>query len=347
VSDQVRVGVIGLGMVSGPHLDGYEQADGATLAAVCDADLDKTERVAEQRGIPGTTDYREILSNPEIDAVALLLPHPLHHPVAREALESGKHVCVEKPLTVTEGQAIDLIELAAERELTLTCAENTRFVAAYEKLAEMVHAGELGQIRMVHGFIPDQILGEWEMVDDPTQTWKREPHGCGAIIDCAPHMLELLIWLFGEVAQLQTFSYNWVPEIELENHAVIAGRMRSGPLFSIELCSLTEYPRGERVEVYGSDGTVIIDQVLDPPMVIYRDDRDAHGTPVGDITYDLKGWKPHSIRATALDFISAIRGERAPAISAHEFRYVVRLVELAYQSRDRGGVPVDAAPGLG
>ena len=63
----------------------------------------------------------------------------------------------------------------------------------------------------VRGFIADQILDEWADVDDTTQAWKREPCGCGAIMDCAPHMLDLLTWYFGEVERLQAFTQGGCP----------------------------------------------------------------------------------------------------------------------------------------
>ena len=218
-----------------------------------------------------------MLADPEVDAVALLLPHQIHHETAMAALEAGKHVCVEKPITVTAREAEDLIEAAAERDLTLAVAENTRYVRAYVEADRMIRDGAVGDVRLVRGFIADQILDEWADTSDETQAWKREPGGCGAIMDCAPHMFDLLTWYFGDVAELQAFARGWVPEVDLDNHSVVAGKMAAGPFFSIELASLTEYPRGERVEIFGSDGTLIIDQVLDPPMVLYKGDRDLGG----------------------------------------------------------------------
>ncbi len=88
----------------------------------------------------------------------------------------------------------------------------------------------------------------------------------------------------------------------------------------------------------------MIDQVLDPPMVLYHGDRDARGTAVGGIEYDLGSWKGRSITACAVDFVDAIADQRAPAVTAGDSRYVVRLVEAAYESVQRGGLAVSPAP---
>ncbi len=333
----LRVGVIGLGLVSPPHLDGYEEAAGCELVQVCDVSPSKLEAATEARGVPGTTDHMEVLDDPDVDAVALLLPHQLHHGVAKAALERGKHVCLEKPITVTVAEADELIALAAERGLTLAVAENTRYVRAYVEAERLLRAGELGEIRMVRGFIADQILDEWADRSDPTQEWKRLPHGCGAIMDCAPHMLYLLVWFFGEVETLHAVAQGWVPSVPLDNHGVIAGKLAAGPLFSMEFCSLTEYPRGERLEIFGSEATLVVDQVLDPPAVLYRGAGDLAGSPLPDVPYDISGWKAESIRATAHNFVGAVREGRPPAVTAEDSRYVVSLVERAYDSAVRTG----------
>ena len=198
------------------------------------------------------------------------------------------------------------IRTAAEHGVRLAAAENTRFVRAYVELEKVIRAGTLGEIRMIRGFIPDQILHEWK---DDALGWKREAFGGGAIIDCAPHMLYLLTWLLGETECVQAFARGYVPEIALENHAVICGATKSGTLFAMEFCSVTEYPRGERVEVYGADGAIVIDQVLDPPVVFYRGDQDPKGTPLRCRTTSEAGSTTRSWPAARISSTPSARGE--------------------------------------
>ena len=333
----LRVGVIGLGMISRAHLAAYAADANAEIVAVCDQDVTRVEAVAGVLGARGSTDYRSLLSDPTVDAVALLLPHALHFPIAKEALEAGKHVCLEKPLTVHEHEARELVDLAASRGRVLALAENTRFVHAYVVADRMLRAGELGEVRMVRGFIPDQILDEW--AEDPTG-WKPSAFGTGAIMDCAPHLLYQLVWYFGEIEMLHAIAQRYAPGVELENHGIIAGRLAGGALFSVELSSVTEYPRGERFEIYGSAGTLIIDQVLDPPMVFYRGDSDHHGTAISEVPYDLTQWKARSIAVEVGDFVEAVRVGRPASIDLEDAVYTVRLVEAAYESVATG-LPVD------
>lgn len=134
MTESVGVAVVGLGLVSPSHLQGYRDDPRCTLAAVCDRDADRANKVGAEYGARATSDFEALLGDESIDAVALLLPHPLHHPMGLAALQAGKHVCLEKPITVTEPEAVELIEAAGAAELTLAVAENTRYVNAYTGL---------------------------------------------------------------------------------------------------------------------------------------------------------------------------------------------------------------------
>ena len=84
--------------------------------------------------------------------------------------------------------------------------------------------------------------------------------------------------------------------------------------------------------------------MLDPPAVLYRGAEDLEGTPLEDVPYDIHGWKAESIRATALDFVEAVRDGREPRVTAADSKYVVSLVERAYESAARGGAALSGRP---
>ena len=270
-------------------------------------------------GDPGHDRLHEVLDDPDVDAVALLLPTPctIGSP-GRPSSAASTSVSRSQYRDARGGGRPD--PPASERGLTLAVAENTRYVRAYVRRSDSYGQAKLGEIRMVRGFIPDQILDEWADTSDATQAWKREPYGCGAIMDCAPHMLYLLKWFFGDVQELHAVAQGWVPSIALDNHGVIAGRLAAGPLFSVEFCSLTEYPRGERVEIYGTEGTLVIDQVLDPPAVLYRGADDPKGTPLKEFP-------------TTSTVGSPSRSGRRPRIRR-------RRCATAVSRRNRGGLEV-------
>ena len=130
---QVRTAVIGVGYLGRFHAQKYAALPEAELVAVVDANQGNREKVAAETGCRPVADYREILG--EVDAVSIATPTPLHYPIARECLERGIHVLVEKPITTTIEEARSLVETAARAGRILQVGHLERFNAAILALA--------------------------------------------------------------------------------------------------------------------------------------------------------------------------------------------------------------------
>ena len=167
---EVGFGLIGLGRISAAHRKGLRDArEHARLVAVCDSNRDLACAVAAEHGARAYFDYRDLLADGEVEAVDLPLPHNLHFEIAQAALEAGKHVLLEKPMAPTERQCAALIELAGERGVLVSVAENTRFVRAYIEAARLLRDGSLGAIRFVRTLIYGSSVAR---LSDLT-SWKR------------------------------------------------------------------------------------------------------------------------------------------------------------------------------
>jgi len=312
----VEVGVVGLGEVSAAHLAGLGEVEGVRVAAACDVD---PERLAgAPQGAVRCEDWRELVAMRGLDAVLVLLPHDLHHPVAAAALEAGRHVCLEKPMALNRGQCADLLTRAARSGRTLTVAENARFVDAYLEAERELE--RLGRIRLVRTFIHGSAVANYRRED---AGWRIRRGGVGAIIDAAPHSFYLLRWLLGSVETVQASSRTWVrdhlvPELEVEDGAIVNGRLAAGGYFSCEVSLAAEVPWGERLELYGEHGSLVLEA-------------------------RAEGWQERSIRAAARDFGEALRDGRPPAVSAADAAYAVEMVDCAYRSIAEGGRAVEPA----
>ena len=130
---QVRTAVIGVGYLGRFHAQKYAALPAAELVAVVDANQQNREQVAAETGCRPVADYRDILG--EVDAVSIATPTPLHYPIARECLERGLHVLVEKPITTTIEEARSLVETAARAGRILQVGHLERFNAAILALA--------------------------------------------------------------------------------------------------------------------------------------------------------------------------------------------------------------------
>ena len=125
---KIRAAVIGVGYLGRFHAQKYAQATGCELVAVADSRQEAGEKVAAEVGTRWVADYRELLG--EVDAVSVVTPTPAHFPIARDFLNAGAHVLVEKPITETVAEAREMIELAARNKRVLQVGHLERFNAA-------------------------------------------------------------------------------------------------------------------------------------------------------------------------------------------------------------------------
>ena len=336
MSQEIRIGLMGLGRMAMAYEATLKQSkDLAHLVAVCDIVEKKVENRVK-RGMRGYTDYHEFVKDPEIDAVLITTSHngtteedDPHFDHALAALENGKHVMVEKPMTVTAETSRQLVDLAKKRNLKFTTAENTRFVPGYMVVDEYVKSGKLGEICFVRSSIDGSSITELE----EQSTWLcKKPHG-GVILDMGVHTFYLLKWIFGGVRDIRCLSHKTIDEAELEDNAVFTGHLKNGGYYISSVSTIAKVPWTERLEVYGKEGAIIIDHLNDPTALFYSGpDEQIKSEPIEDVPYEPMMWKWKSIVAEIKDFIEAIRDDRPPKIDPEDGYYAVLLSDAAYQS---------------
>ncbi len=344
MSAPIGVGVVGLGQISVAHLDGYARSPHAAVVAVCDIDEARAARKAAELGATAYSRYEDLLVDPDVAAVDVILPHNLHHSAVAAGLDAGKHVLVEKPLALTSVECVDLIRRAERAGLTLSVEENTRFVAAYLAVERLLSQGVLGEIRLIRTLIHGSEVRRLRN----TALWKGriDGSGGGAIIDAGPHSFYLIKWLFAEIATVRAFHDRLVDVAQVEDNGLVAGELRSGALYRCEFTFTAEVPWGERLEVYGSQGAVVVDQLLDPPAVHIRGTEDYERRPLNGVPFDPRGWKRESVALSVCDFAAALAEGRPPLVDARDGAYGVLVSERAYASASAGGATVEVATPL-
>lgn len=136
MAEQTRVAVVGSGYFGRFHADHYSRNPRAKLVAVVDTDQDRARAVAQEFGAEPAFDYRSIIG--KVDAASVAVPTPLHYGIARELIEAGIHVLVEKPLTDSEDTGRRLASLAEARKAILQVGHIERFSSAYRTLANVI-----------------------------------------------------------------------------------------------------------------------------------------------------------------------------------------------------------------
>jgi len=327
---KVGIGLIGLGSISFAHEAGYsEMGDACEIVALCDINEEEVNnRKGMYAGAKGYTRYQDLLTDQRVDMVDITVPHVLHYEIAKAALEKGRHVLVEKPITVESAQGEELIALAGKKEVKFSVAENTHFVTAYLKAEEILKQGILGDIWTVRSLIAGS---EVYRIKDPNLWHGKAPYG-GVILDSSVHNFYLFKWLFGGVRDVLGFASRIVPEGEVEDNGLILGHLVNGAEFQLNTSCTVEIPWTERVEIYGSLGGMIIDQLANPVAKYYLGSGDIDGTVVEDVPFDPMAWKFNSMVAEIKDFVSAVIEDRPPRIDPADALYALKAVEAVARS---------------
>ncbi|MGD0750996.1 MAG: Gfo/Idh/MocA family oxidoreductase [Anaerolineales bacterium] len=330
VEQMVHVGMIGLGSISYSHEAGYsELGETCKIIALCDIHEEEVNnRIGMHEGAKGYARYLDLLDNPDVDMVDITVPHVLHYEIAKAALEKGKHVLVEKPITVRSDQAEELIALAKQNGLKFSVAENTHFVTAYLRAEQILKQNILGDIWSVRTLIAGS---EAYRIKDPNLWHGKAPYG-GVILDSSVHNFYLFKWLFGGVRDVLGFASKIIPEGEMEDNGLILGHLANGAEFQLNTSCTFEIPWTERVEIYGSQGGMIIDQLSNPVIKYYLGSNDIDGTVVDGVPFDPMAWKFNSMIAEVGDFVHAVIEDRPPRIDPADALYALKAAEAVARS---------------
>ena len=139
-------GLIGCGTISDRHINAIKSIENINLVAVADARLERAKNLGEKYNIEYSDNYRKILDNPEIEAVSLCVPNYEHVNLALEAIEKGKNVLLEKPISVNLEDADKLIKKAGEKNIKLAVVKQLRYNQTVKILKKAIEKGKLGKI---------------------------------------------------------------------------------------------------------------------------------------------------------------------------------------------------------
>ena len=203
---RLRIGLIGTGFMGKAHVFGFTSAP-RVFDLACDLDLhtvaditdDAAERARQTLGFPhATSDWRTIISNPEIDLVSITAPNALHKEMSLAAIAAGKHVYCEKPLAPLAADALEMTLAAEARGVKTQVGFNYLCNPMLALAREMIAAGELGEIRGYRGLHAEDYMA------DATGPWgfRHDPAGGGALADIGSHALATAEFLCGPITRV-------------------------------------------------------------------------------------------------------------------------------------------------
>lgn len=349
----IRIGVVGCGSVLhayGSLIQALRFERAADIVAVCDIDETKAEAVRKiWPDAAISTDYRDVVTSPDVDLVLVLTAMPAHGEIAGAALASGKHVLVEKPMATTLEGAQRLLEVARKSDGLLVCAPHIVLSPTFRTIAERVHAGDIGRVLLARA--------RYGWAGPSWGSWYYEPGG-GALFDLGVYNVTALTALIGPVRRVTAMTGTVTPErtvngrtvhSEVVDNAHVLLDFGDSVFASVATGFSMQRYRGPAIEVYGSDGTIQLmgDDWAPDGYELWRNDQGAW--EIHDETDPGWPWT-EGLR----HIVHCIRTGRPP-VETPEHAYHVLEIMLAAEAAGRDGMTRDIdstfspleLPGLG
>lgn len=319
-------GILSTARIAGEVMPGLQRSGRNTVRAIASRQRDRAERFAHDYQLAAAYgSYEELLADPAIRCVYICLPNGLHAQWVRAALEAGKHVLCEKPLTPTENEARELFETADRRGLVLAEAFMYRHHPKARRLRDLVLSGALGQVRTIRCSFNF-------MVRDPAADIRYDPKlAGGALLDVGSYCVSLPSYLEGappaEVSGTACYAASGVPE-------QFYGTMvfRSGAV-SIFDCAMNA-PLSIRASVLGSTGEAVLEVPWYshlPATTIDVSYADGHQEQI-----DASGENAYFLETE--DFAAVVRGEKSPEVRPAETLRNLRTLERLRSSAEQNSI---------
>ena len=337
MSEVMRFGLIGAGAIGKIRADALAKSPACRLVAV--ADLDEARARAAAPGARYFADASELIAVPDVDAIIISTPPPLHESLAVAAASAGKHVLVEKPMAATPDACERMIAAAKTAGTLLTVGYNHRYFEALKLVRDVVASGEIGSLSHVRAYTGHAGLAEFKA----EWMYDKKVMGGGALMDNGTHLIDLVRYIIGDPTEIFGFATNKVWKLGVEDEGIALLRTAEGTTASIE-ASWHEW-RGYRfhIEAYGDRGmarayyaplmaTVV---KLDKPGGSKSVQRNFY--PKTILREKLKGWQSTVIQTFVeelADFVAAARGQQHSgrlAVAADGLR-AVQIAEATYAS---------------
>ncbi len=322
----MRIGIVGCGAIAREaHLPVLMEEREVEVAVLCDRDRGNATLAARESGVDAVITTEVAALAGKVDAAIVAVPPRFHAPIAIQLMELGIDVLCEKPLaiTVADGQTMD--EAARRTGRVLAVALMMRFFPHNRWLADLVEDGEVGEVREV--VVEDGAPLDWPMMSNGY--FDRNATGGGVLFDSGVHLLDRVLWLFGDLDQL---AYEDDSFGGFESNARLTGTLRiGGRAVSTRLEFSWSHRLRRSIRVIGDRGTLEASTSDPRTLTLHRTMRRG---PMELQIRCADRWDARShYRAQLTDFIGAIRERRAPFVTAESALRALAVIEAAYARR--------------
>ncbi len=338
MADELRFAIIGTGNIGPFHADAISKIDGAKLVAVADIVEEKAKQLADKYNAHAYTDYERMLERDDIDVVNICTPSGLHMESALKAAGKEKHLIVEKPLDITLEKCDSIIDACRENNLKLCVIFPKRFQLAVQKTKEAIEQGRFGKLVFVSGVCKEFRSQEYYNSGKWRGTWALD--GGGALMNQSIHTIDAFYYLAGDVSSIYAYTGTLARNIEVEDTAVAALKLRNGAL-GIITGATSIYPGYDPViSIHGEKGSVVINGEriekwdFEIPKEGDKEIRNIGKDNTSSSANDpIKQMSSEGHMSQIADMVEAIRTNRQPKVNGEEGRKAVEIIIGIYRSQ--------------
>jgi predicted dehydrogenase len=344
----IGVALVGCGRISNLHEMGYRGLENARIVAVCDSMETRAQEKAKAWGVSKVyRDYSQLLSDPEVDLVELLVPHHLHASMTLAACQAGKHVSVQKPMALTAAEASQMISAADQAGVILRVYENFVFYEPAVRARQMIEQGVIGEPQMIRIHVSTGTSKTGWVVPIDAWAWRFDEKTSGGgelCFDHGYHMFSIAYDLMGPVERV----YAWIDNsplpqgVSIDAPATIMFKFKAPRRYGVLDIEATPtmvidsiyYADDDRVEIIGEKGILFINRytartIDQPELMLFCDGKTT--------AFPINGPEWHdSFIACTRHLVDVLQKGGSPRLDGQTGKAVLQFALAAQQSARSG-----------
>ncbi len=341
----VNVAVVGYGGMGGWHTRTLQQIPEVHLAGVYDI-LPERNQAAEEAGIKAYESYEALLADPAVDVVTVAIPNDVHRDVCIQAMEAGKLVISEKPVTTSSPILEEMIAASERTGSVFTVHQNRRWDEDFRVAEKIVKSGDLGRVFSIQSRVHGSrgIPGDWR---------NRKAQGGGMVLDWGVHLLDQMNMMMGKMPKSVYATLSNVTNEEVDDGFTATFTFDDGLVFTVEV-GTSNFINLPRWYVQGLNGTAQIDDfAVNGKIVVATSDEKHDAVPIitaAGLTKTMAPRTPDTIKELPLPRIDCdikdyyrniaqvVNGEAEPIVTHDQQRELMHLMEAIFESAEKNEV---------
>ena len=249
----MNIGIIGCGLIGNKRANAISGEH--TLYAVCDIDMKRAQRLAEDKKVPVCTDdYKELIGDSKVELVIVSTLNYQLAPITLYAVQNGKHVIVEKPGAISSDELIPIMEEAKRNKVVVKVGFNHRYHPAMQKAKEIIDSGTAGEVMFIRG-----RYGHGGRIGYDRE-WRSDASlsGGGETIDQGVHLIDLSRWYLGDFDEVMGFADTYFWDMPVDDNGFIGLRKKDGRAAWLQV-SCTEWKNMFSLEIYCKNAKLAVE----------------------------------------------------------------------------------------